>query len=344
MNYEFYTARDFAQDEYFQDWVLHPDVKNCAFWEGWIQDHPSSENTIKEAVELIRSINFRAYKLSENEKDKIWDGIWDGMNAEEDVSNSSPAISIRWAMWRRIWKYAAVVMVGLTVFAVWKIVQNHSERPISFNIETKVGEVRKVILPDSSEVMLNANSSVVYTENSVVREAWLNGEVYFHVVHKKDTKPFIVHTYNDVSVKVLGTRFNVNTFGKKISVVLEQGSIQLGISDSARNETKLYLKPGEMINYNKQTGDYSKSRVETEQVVSWKDGRLVMDHYSLKDVQSFVRDVFGKELIIKDSSLSKVDISGSMPIVYDLDTMLMQFGRAFRLQFKQGRNGIWVEK
>jgi ferric-dicitrate binding protein FerR (iron transport regulator) len=154
----------------------------------------------------------------------------------------------------------------------------------------------------------------------------------------------LVHTYDNLSVKVLGTRFNVNTFGKRISVVLENGSIQLGISDSAKNETRLFLHPGEMIEYNKQTGDYSKSRIEADRIISWTKGRLIMEDYTLKDMRAFVQNVFNKELIIDDSNLLKEGISGSMPIVYNLDTMLVQFGKAFQLRFHQKGDEVWVQK
>lgn len=340
-NYELYTARDFAQDENFQEWILRPNLKNTAFWEAWIQEHLTSKAAITEAVSLVRSISFRSYKLTDSEKDKIWDGIWDKMNVEEDNATVLP---IRRAAWRHIWKYAAVILIGIAVFAVWQTTRDHSEKAISFNVETRSGEVEKVVLPDSSEVTLNANSEVVYSENNKVREVWLKGEAYFHVKHTKDVKAFIVHTYNDVSVKVLGTRFNVNTFGKKISVVLEQGSVLLNISDSNKNETKLYLNPGEMLTYNKEMGDYSKSKVETEQYVSWTSGSLIMDHYTLNDARVFMLSVFGKKMIINDSSLLKNSISGSMPIIYKTDTMLLQFEKAFQLHFRERGNEIWVAK
>jgi ferric-dicitrate binding protein FerR (iron transport regulator) len=343
-NYEFYTARDFAQDENFQEWILRPNLKNTAFWEAWIQEHPTSKAAITEAVSLVRSISFRSYKLTDSEKDKIWDGIWDKMNVEEDNATASPVISVRRASWRHIWKYAAVVLIGIAVFSVWQTIRNDSKKEISFNVEAGPGEVEKVVLPDSSEVTLNANSEVVYSENKRVREVWLKGEAYFHVKHTKDVKAFIVHTYNDVSVKVLGTRFNVNTFGKKISVVLEQGSIQLKISDSAKNETQLYLRPGEMLMYNKETGDYSKSKIDAKEINSWTSGKITMEDYSLEDAASFMQQVFDKKMVIKDSVLLANRISGSMPIVYNEDTMLVQFGKVFKVKFQKKDNEIWVLK
>jgi transmembrane sensor len=344
-DYQFYTARDFAQDENFQEWILRPDLKNTTFWEAWILDHPASQGVIMEAVSLVKSMRFRSYKLTEDEKDQIWDGIWDRMHVEEEGTTSLPVIPIRATRWRRQWKYVAAVLIGaVAVLGIWRTADDHSPKAISFNVETQSGEVEKVMLPDSSEVTLNANSKAIYSENDKVREVWLKGEAYFHVKHTKDAKAFIVHPDKDLSVKVLGTRFNVNTFGKNISVVLEQGSIRLAISDSAQNETQLYMKPGEIIFYNKETGEYSKSKIDAKESNSWTSGKITMEDYSLEDAASFIQQVFDKKLVIKDSTLLTNKISGSMPIVYNVDTMLVQFGKVFKVHFQRKDNEIWVLK
>lgn len=344
-NYEFYTASDFAKDEDFQNWVLHPDLKNTSFWEAWIQEHPERREEIDTAILLVRSVQFRSYYLNESEKNKIWDNIWDKVPVED--TNDIQVTGWKKRSKNNFWKYvAAAVVVGLIAVAVtyqWN--SKTSGETIAFSNRTGAAEYKKITFPDSSEVILNANSQLDYSEVSNIREVWLKGEAFFNVKHTRDNKPFIVHTDDNLSVRVLGTRFNVNTFGAKISVVLQQGSIQLGIPGNApEEETKLYLRPNEMVTYNKKVKDFSKRKIEADRFISWTSGRLTMDHYALTDMQRFVRDVFDKNVIIKDSSLLKERISGSMPIEYDLNTMLLQFEKAFQVHIKQHGNEIWVEK
>ena len=345
-NYESYTARDFAQDESFQEWVLSPNIKSTVFWETWVHDHPGSKTSIEDAIALVRSLRFRNYNLSNKEKDQVWDGIWDKIDIEEGGETLAIPTKTRRASWWNTWKYAAAVLIAvLGIVAIWRTTNNQAEKLISFNVDTKPGEVKKVTLPDSSEVILNANSEVVYSENNRMREAWLKGEAYFHVKHTKDSKAFIVHTYDDLSVKVLGTRFNVNTFNNQVSVVLEQGSIEAAFSGNSENQkSTLYLKPGERVEYNKAPGDFSKSRIDPNRFVSWTKSRLIMDHYTLRDARSFMQNVFSKELIINDSDLLAEAISGSMPIVYNLDTMLVQFSKAFQVDFYKHGNEIRIRR
>jgi ferric-dicitrate binding protein FerR (iron transport regulator) len=156
---------------------------------------------------------------------------------------------------------------------------------------------------------------------------------------------FLVHTFDKLTIEVLGTSFNVNDGEDKIIVVLQQGSIKLEIDDEGdSNKTQLYLKPGEMISYNKRKGDYTKRVVDTEKFDSWVNGTLKMDNYSLRDASAFMKQLFGKKLIIVDTALMAYRISGSMPIVYSEDTMLIQFAKAFNVHLKKDGQKIRVEK
>lgn len=343
--YHFYTSHDLALDEDFQNWVLHPDVKNNYFWETWRKEHPGKEETIKKAIALVRSVKFRSYTLSGVEKEQLWDSIWDKMDHEE-AGNAPIPFPKKISRWSNLWKYAAAATVVVFIaFGISLKLKTIPPKTISFSEHTDFGEVKKLILPDSSEVILNANSNLVYDENNADgREVWLDGEGFFEVRHTADNKKFIVHTYDNVSVEVLGTRFNVNSNNKKVEVVLQKGSIKLDIKeDSSDHHAQLFLKPGQMFRYNKQDGNYSKSQVDVSLYDSWISGKLVMNNYSLEDAASFFQKIFGKKLIIKDQELMNNNISGSMPIIYNIDTMLVQFEKAFQVHFHREKNEIWVE-
>lgn len=342
--YHFYTTRDFALDESFQNWMLRPDVKNKYFWETWLLEHPEKEEAIKKAKELVSSVQFRSYKLTNDEREHLWDSVWDKMVHEE--TEIAPELTIPKRSHHWMWKYAAVFIGLIALFSIWKKFNNQPSKTISFSAYTHFGEMKKLILPDSSEVTLNANSKIVYNDkNDKEREVWLDGEVFFHVKHTFDNKKFIVHTYDKLSIEVLGTQFNVNSRGEQIAVVLQKGSIKLDIGeDNGNGETQLYLKPGEMINYNKQDGDYTKTEVDAVHYDSWAKGRLTMNNYSLEDAAGFIQQIFDTKIIVTDQSLLGNKISGSMPIVYNIDTMLVQFGKAFSVHFHQQGNAILVKR
>ncbi len=347
-DYQFYTVRDFTLDENFQNWVFHPDIKNKYFWELWIQQHPQKADAINDAVKLVRSMVFQSYTLSNKEKEVLWESVWDKIDEVEAEAVSDIPVSLKMNTPYKKWKYAvAAGFIGLMVLSVfWLKSDRIAAKTISFSSHAGFGEVKKLLLPDSSEVTLNANSHLVYSEKeNNDREVWIDGEAFFHVIHTSDNRKFIVHTFDKVSVEVLGTSFNVNSRGNQIAVVLQQGSIKVEIDEGdARGKTQLYLKPGEMVSYNKKFGDYSKREVAPEKFDSWASGKLMMNNYTLAQVTTFMQQVFGEKLIIRDSTLFSSKISGSMPIIYNVDTMLVQFGKVFNVRFQKKDNEIWVEK
>ncbi|NSL87128.1 DUF4974 domain-containing protein [Chitinophaga sp. Mgbs1] len=340
ISYLSYTAREFALDEDFQQWVLQPDVRNV-FWERWLQQHPEKEAVIREARQLVQGIGFRSYSLTAGEKEQLWEAVWNGL--EEDTVQ--PQTTVRKTWWRRSWKYAAALLIGACLsggFWFWK----GGNKPVLLSTYTRLGEVKTFLLPDSSAVTLNADSKLLYAEQpGRHREVWLDGEAFFHVKHTRNDAKFVVHTYDKIDVEVLGTQFNVNSSGKEIVVVLQQGSIKLDIGDKGSNHpTEMYLHPGEMLRYNKQDGDFSKSSVNAGKFTSWHTGRLMMEDYTLADAAAFMQQVFGKTVIVKDTQLLKYKVSGSMPLIYNADTMLVQLQKVFRMQFNQKGDEVWIQK
>ncbi len=128
-------------------------------------------------------------------------------------------------------------------------------------------------LPDGTIGWLNSNSSVKYDGNfNADRQVTLKGEAFFDVF-KDNKRPFIVNT-NEVTVKVLGTRFNIASYEneKNIEVVLEEGKLVF----NNKEMNKVYiLSPNELITYDKALSDFSTEVVQPQKYLSWTEGKLV---------------------------------------------------------------------
>jgi len=107
---------------------------------------------------------------------------------------------IRLTSYRHLWKVAAalVILLGISFFYVNSMDQA---------VQTDYAQHTEVVLPDASEVRLNAGSDLSYSEKKWDSERHVNlrGEAYFKVA-KGQT--FTVETPSG-SVTVLGTQFNV---------------------------------------------------------------------------------------------------------------------------------------
>jgi transmembrane sensor len=136
-------------------------------------------------------------------------------------------------------------------------------------IITPRGGQYQLILSDGSEVWLNAASSLRFPASFTggERNVELTGEGYFEIA-KNATMPFNVKI-NDINIKVLGTRFNVNAYTDETftSTTLLEGSVKI----SKSNKTML-LKPGQQAQAGKTKEIKVNDNVNLDEVVAWKNG------------------------------------------------------------------------
>lgn len=149
-------------------------------------------------------------------------------------------------------------------------------------VSVAYGEQKRLILPDSSEVWLNAGSTILYPETFAKdkRLVILNGEAYFSV--QKDTaSPFIVEV-PQLSVKVLGTKFNVKAYpgDEKITTTLTSGKVEV----SVQSQPPRILKPNEQLTYDKKSSDIHISVIDTHDTNSWIVGKLIFTNATAGEI------------------------------------------------------------
>lgn len=157
----------------------------------------------------------------------------------------------------------------------------HMESQVVYNtISTPRGGKYKVLLPDETEVWLNAMSSIrfptQFTEKT--RQVEITGEVFFDVTRNK-AQPFWVRTGDQV-VKVLGTQFNVKAYSDEetIRTTLVEGSV---IVETAGDKVK--IEPGEQV-VNQTNSEIAVEDVDVEQVIAWKNGLFQFWDTNLKEI------------------------------------------------------------
>jgi ferric-dicitrate binding protein FerR (iron transport regulator) len=157
---------------------------------------------------------------------------------------------------------------------------------------TPRGGQYQLMLPDGSQVWLNAESSITYPttfgERERERRVSVTGEVYFEVAKNK-ARPFIVSVSSGegrgekgegrtLQIEVLGTHFNVNAYKEEQTknITLLEGSVRIALSalrSPLSDKSVLTLKPG-------QQGQLSANKLslaanpDIEQVMAWKNGRF----------------------------------------------------------------------
>ena len=150
-------------------------------------------------------------------------------------------------------------------------------------VSTSTGQEYELMLPDGTQVFLNAQSKVLLAPdyNLHNREVRLEGEAYFKVAKNKN-KPFVVHVAN-AEVEALGTEFNIRYYSSEnyvFETFLKVGAVRL-----KRQENEIIMEPGDSYTLNTQTGqDKLQKSQEGRQQLAWKEGYFEYNNTPLVDI------------------------------------------------------------
>jgi transmembrane sensor len=184
-------------------------------------------------------------------------------------------------------------------------------------LEVPNGKQTKLILSDGTQVWVNAGSKLSYPTRfaSSSRELTLEGEAFFDVTPSKN-RPFIVHV-KDLKINVLGTAFNINTFGPSIQTALERGKVNL----QAGNKT-ITLLPGELGSYNKQQAVLSKIETNIRTYTAWKDEEIYFNNNSLAEIASRLEREYNLSFNFEAPELRNLHFTIDMPKNQGIQTIL----------------------
>nr|WP_195460844.1 FecR domain-containing protein [Alistipes sp. D31t1_170403_E11] len=186
---------------------------------------------------------------------------------------------------------------------------------------TPRGSEYSLKLADGTQVWLNAASRLrFFTANDgAERRVWLEGEAYFEVAHDAK-RPFIVESGGQ-SIRVLGTRFNVNGYDgdRAIYTTLVEGSV--AITPLAGGE-QVTLQPGQQATYSRRNDDQiAVAAVDTSQATAWMTGTFIFNRASITEIMESLARWYDFEFEVSPL-LDGLRFSGQFPRCEELDKIL----------------------
>ena len=239
-----------------------------------IEDWLSQETTKEERAELERIISFTEH-LSVPEltsKENAWDQLIS--NIEEQAPENEQILVPRkkktstWLIWTS--SVAAALVLGYFTFF-----NNTAEGIITMN--TGTAEMVTEVLPDNSEITLNAGSELSFDKNawSQARTLSLKGEAFFDVT---EGAAFTVVT-DAGTVTVLGTSFNVFSRDGDLSVQCFTGKVRV----EAEGES-VTLTANQSAAIDAQTERLVVQDFNPDKAATWRIGEFYFDAVELSEV------------------------------------------------------------
>lgn len=289
-----------------------------------------------------------------------------------------PTLTHRILRWRRV-GYAAAA-AGLIGLAWWLLQPAHHPNTLiaghpakTEEIQAKAGARTGLVLPDGTQVWLNSNSKLRYSEeyNITGREVTLEGEAFFDVV-KDAGRPFIVHAA-PIDIKVLGTAFAIKSYPQEetVEATLLRGSIEVMRKDNP-GTARVILKPNEKLVFSKHlptlagpdpmtktTGPAfpapppsitinsirkdvpDSNKVET----AWMYNRLVFQGDSFKELAVKMERWYNVKIVFRDESLNSYRFGGAFANeTVEQAFQALQFTAAFDYKINGNEIELYAKK
>lgn len=212
-----------------------------------------------------------------------------------------------------------------------------TSKAIAYNtISTPRGGQYQIVLEDGSKIWLNAASAITFPTvfGPKERKIEISGEVYCEI--SKDAKrPFRVGFGKQV-VEVLGTHFNINAYSDEAATktTLLEGSIKL--INTTTSQSNL-LVPGEQGKMEKADNQLKITRVNTENIVSWKEGYLIFQQEPLESIMRKVSRWYNVD-VVYENGIPQKKFGGRISKFDNIQQLLDVLSATGSVKFKtQGR-------
>ena len=337
-DYSQYAFEDFVLDADFRAWVNSPDRENHDFWEELIEVHPEKEEIIMKAIFTVQNLSFSFDEINVDKKNEIWKTL----ESNFDLSNYKTKAPVLRKL--KIYWVAASITISLLAISAFIF---YLSAPHLQKIETAYGEVKKIKLPDGSEVMLNGNSSIKYLskwEEGNDREVWVEGEAFFKVSKIKRNSirvKFITHT-PQLDILVLGTKYNVNARRGKTKVMLVEGKIQLK-SFSSKHAQTMEMKPGEFATSLASIEKADIYRAKPELYDAWTRRQFMFENAPLTEVAATIEDTYGLKLIFEDSEMADYRFTANFQNE-NVETLITVIEATFDLKTEHRGNKFYLNR
>lgn len=263
--------------------------------------------------------------LSESALSQMKEQSWEKLMA--------PPAKVRRLRWPMVAAAACVLVIGLAFFLKKEVKAPPQTVAQSWvTIDCPQGKRMKVSMPDGSAIWLNGGARLEYDNNFTKnRQCRLTqGEAFFDV--KQDaTHPFTVNT-SSLSIKVLGTSFNVSAYGqlKQEKITVTSGKVRV---------LDMVLTTNEEVVYNTISKEYVKQTANAQHTDSWRNGECYLTNVSLAELAIRLEQIYGYKVVFSNEKLKQcvnsLRFSEREPVTKVLDLLKLINKVQYRIHGKE---------
>lgn len=266
-----------------------------SFVEEWMNRDEANKKHFEELEKIWKESKRLAAQSTVDEN-----AAWQRFQARvKNPQQQAPVVKMRSTGW---WRVAALfVIIAGAAYLGYKFLNKGDVK--NLQVATTTSTLIDT-LPDGSIVTLNKNSSLDYPSQfkDSTRTIALKGEAFFNITPNKQ-KPFIIHV-NDLSIRVVGTSFNVKSVNGTTEVIVETGIVQV-----IKNNKVMELRPKEGLKISQRDSLVQKEQVKDELYNYYRSKEFVCRNTPLWKLVEVLKEAYGVDIVFADPKLRNYPIT-----------------------------------
>lgn len=254
-----------------------------------------------------------------------------------EFSQPMPRSASGWWGWPT--RLGVTVAFIAAAVASFRLLLLPEDKPTRMEYLTPVAINRDIALPDGSNVVLGAESELKASFTASARRVDLrDGEAYFKVKHD-EKRPFYVRA-GKLTVRDVGTAFDVSKTGQRVTVTVTQGRVRV---IEAGSETQgstaantVDVGAGQQVLYSPGAAGLRVARiVDPASALGWREQRLEFVDEPLASVIANINRYAEHPLRISDPSVGRFSFTGTVDL-HSLDRWLAALQTIFPVRVEYG--------
>ena len=200
--------------------------------------------------------------------------------------------------------------------------------------QTRAGETRVIALNDGTQVELAGGSRLRLDRNDTRVATLESGQELFRVRHDASA-PFELRS-GDVSIRDVGTVFNVRREGARLDVTVAEGAIAL----APQGQEMQQLSAGQGVRLDEARGSVRRVRVDPAMVGGWRRGFLDLDGDTVDAIAARLQSAYGMRVAV-EGPLAKRSVTGIVRMTGDAGQDVPRLATLIGAEWRQS-GGDWI--
>jgi ferric-dicitrate binding protein FerR (iron transport regulator) len=272
----------------------------------WINSSPENQRYFSEfktiwekSRELAASSTVDVDAAWERMKGKLEAGRNGGKEERKKGGREEGKLVAMAGGWKRVAAILALILTGALSWMIYRQWTNAGWTELA-SLDAPV----KKTLSDSSRVTLNKGATLEYPKQFATskRLVKLKGEAFFEVT-KNPEQPFEV-AVNQLTVRVLGTSFNIRESDSATVIIVETGKVRISDPDN-----QIDLLAGEQITIRKTDNNWSKSKQPDKLYQYYRTRSFSCDSTPLWKLVEVLNEAYDAKISIINPSIRDLPIT-----------------------------------